>query len=191
MSTHFKEIILTVSPGLNETWYLRRGDWQAMPAYAVNFLQLPLSNVIIGHSAAVSCQRRFDCIETVMDIQQNHLRRSFDDIGPNFLVGGDDGWVFEGRGANVFGAMIVTYNRISISIMFIGDYTKIKPNQNQFDHVNILLDRLVEVGVLRPDYTVWGQCQVNPDTVSPGWHLVENLDSINNWNSSNTQGCLR
>lgn len=179
-----------ISSGLNETWYLRRRDWQARRSYGINFLELPVSYVIIGHSAAAFCNQKYDCIEKVLEIQQNHLRRDFDDIGPNFLVGGQ-GWVFEGRGANAFGAMLPTYNRISVSIMFIGDYQQVEPDQSQFNHTKILLDALVKIGVLHPDYTIWGQCQVNPYTISPGRHLIDNLHYLPHWNSSNTHVCLR
>lgn len=161
-----------------------------MPAYHINFLELPVSYVIIGHSASTYCNQKYDCIEKVLEIQQNHLRRDFDDIGPNFLVSGG-GWVFEGRGANVFGAMISTHNRISISIMFVGDYRHAEPDQYQFNHTIILLDTLVRVGVLHPNYKIWGQCQVNPFTLSPGPHLIDNLHFLPHWNSSNTHVCLR
>ncbi|CAH4038513.1 unnamed protein product [Pieris brassicae] len=82
--------------GLSESWYLRREDWQAMPSYSEEFLALPVSSVIIGHSAAKYCNQKFACVEVMLSIQQDHLRRGWLDIGPNFLVGGN-GLVFEGR----------------------------------------------------------------------------------------------
>ncbi|XP_050361039.1 peptidoglycan-recognition protein SC2-like isoform X2 [Nymphalis io] len=175
--------------GLNESWYLRRDDWQAMPAYGADFLQLPLSTVIIGHSAANYCNQRYRCIEQMLVIQQDHLRRGYYDIGPNFLVTGN-GYVFEGRGANVFGAMVTSFNRISISIMFVGNYVDDVPDLAQFNHTNILLETLVRIGVLQPNYTVYGQCQVNPQTVSPGPKIMNKMHHFPHWVPENTSGCL-
>ncbi|XP_013146476.1 PREDICTED: peptidoglycan-recognition protein SC2-like isoform X2 [Papilio polytes] len=175
--------------GLKVPWYLRRGDWQAMPPYSIDFLELPLSYVIIGHSAANFCEKRYECIEQMLVIQQDHLRRGLSDIGPNFLVGGK-GFVFEGRGANVFGAMVTSWNVRSITIMFMGNYVTDFPNQEQFDHLNILLDVLVRERILVPDYTLYAQCQLQPATVAPGRHVLALMDNFANWNSFNRSGCL-
>ncbi|CAG5039165.1 unnamed protein product [Parnassius apollo] len=175
--------------GLKETWYLRRGDWQAMPPYEINFLKLPLSYVIIGHAASNYCNQLYSCIEQMLVIQQAYLRRGMADIGPNFLVGGN-GYVFEGRGANVIGAMVTSWNVKSITIMFMGNYVLDMPDQAQFDHINILLDVLVKEQVLRSDYTVYGQCQVRPDTYAPGRHITERMKYFLHWNPHNISGCL-
>ncbi|XP_050683748.1 peptidoglycan recognition protein-like isoform X3 [Leptidea sinapis] len=176
--------------GLKEPWYLRREDWYAMPAYYNEFLNLPLPYVIIGHSVTRYCDEKYACIKVMIDIQQDHLRRMLLDIGPNFLVGGN-GYVFEGRGANLFGAMIPAYNRRCISIMFIGNYIYDSPDDKQFNHLNILLERLVEVGVLRPDYTLYGQCQVQSLTVPPGPNVVASLSRFTHWDPVNVTGCIR
>ncbi|CAH2034861.1 unnamed protein product, partial [Iphiclides podalirius] len=176
--------------GLNEPWYLRRADWQAMPPYGIEFLNLPLPYVIICHTAANYCNQRYSCIEQMLIIQQDHLRRGLYDIGSNFLVGGN-GLVFEGRGANVFGAMITSWNVKSISITFMGNYMTDETVQEQFDNVNVLLEVLVKEGVLQPDYTLYGHCQVSPDTFSPGQHVIRRLDNFAHWNNYNMTGCLR
>ncbi|XP_032526740.2 peptidoglycan-recognition protein SC2-like isoform X2 [Danaus plexippus] len=175
--------------GLNETWYLRRGDWQAMNPYNVRFLHLPVPKVIIGHSAANYCNQRYRCIEQMIIIQQDHLRRELSDIGPNFLVGGN-GFVFEGRGANVHGAMVGSLNSRAISIMFMGNYIHDQPDSKQFEHLNVLLDVLVREGVLRQDYTLVGHCQVNFDTISPGPHIMTQLGHFLHWNRANASRCL-
>ncbi|XP_045783963.1 uncharacterized protein LOC123880100 [Maniola jurtina] len=175
--------------GLNETWYLRRDEWMAMPSYGEDFLRLPVGHVVIGHSAANYCNQRYRCVEQILVIQADHMRRGFADIGPNFLVGGN-GYVFEGRGANVFGAMVTSWNRRSISIMFLGNYVNNRPDEAQFNHTIILLDTLVNEGVLRPDYILFGQCQLVPLTVSPGPHLVAELKRFSHWNDSGIEGCL-
>ncbi|CAH2235248.1 jg26736 [Pararge aegeria aegeria] len=184
-NVHNKEML----KGLNETWYLRRDEWQAMPSYGEDFLKLPIGFVIIGHSAANNCEQRYRCIEAMLEVQRDHMRRGFSDIGPNFLVGGN-GDVFEGRGANVFGAMVTSWNRRSISIMFLGNYVLFKPIEVQFNHTSILLDTLVREGVLKPDYILYGQCQLLPLTVSPGPLLVSELKRFPHWNNTGKNECL-
>ncbi|XP_023941142.1 peptidoglycan-recognition protein SC2 isoform X2 [Bicyclus anynana] len=175
--------------GLNATWYLRRDEWQALASNGEDFLKLPLSYVIIGHSAANNCTERYMCIKEMLDIQLDHMKLSFADIGPNFLVGGN-GDVFEGRGANVFGAMVTSWNRRSISIMFLGNYVTFEPREPQFNHTNILLETLVKEGVLRRDYVLYGQCQLLPQTISPGPRLVAQLGHFKQWNKTGKEGCL-
>jgi N-acetylmuramoyl-L-alanine amidase len=46
----------------------------------------------------------------------------WDDIGYNFVVG-EDGNVYEGRGWNAVDSHAVPYNRNSIGICIIGDFT--------------------------------------------------------------------
>ncbi|KAM3968457.1 peptidoglycan recognition protein 3-like [Aphomia sociella] len=171
--------------GLQEPWYLRRDDWQAMPAYEVEFLQLPVRIVLIGHSAANYCTEKYSCIQKVLDIQQDHLRRDFGDIGPNFLLTGN-GLLIEGRGANIIGAMVKSWNTRIISVMFMGDYRKDPITESQFDHLNVLLDILLKINVLRPDYVVYGNCQVSTQTVSPGPNIMKNMHHLTHWNSSNS-----
>ncbi|XP_004929814.1 peptidoglycan-recognition protein SC2 isoform X2 [Bombyx mori] len=175
---------------IHEPWYLRRSDWQAMSPYSVDFLDLPLSFVIVGHSATNYCTEKYECIKEMLDVQKSHLHRGWQDIGPNFLVSGN-GIVFEGRGANVFGAMAIAWNRRSILIMFLGDYTKDKTTPVQFEHLNIVLDQLVKQGVLRPDYTLYGQCQVASLTISPGPNVIRELHNLKHWSSENSSLCLR
>ncbi|CAH2103964.1 unnamed protein product [Euphydryas editha] len=177
--------------GLNETWYLRRLDWLAMTKiYGVEYLDLPVENVIIGHTEGYYCNQRFHCIEQMIKIQQDHTWLSRNDIIPNFLVGGN-GDVFEGRGANVLGAMVKDYNRKSISIMFIGNYVVDQTDQLQFNHTQILVDRLVKIGVLRPDYVLRGQCQVDSLTISPGQNVMDRLSFFPHWDPEDKYGCFK
>lgn len=169
---------------------MRRDQWQAMPSYGEDWLRLPLHYVVVGHSAANNCVQRRDCIEQMLVVQADHMRRGFNDIGPNFLVGGN-GDVFEGRGANVFGAMVTAWNRRSISIMFLGNYVTFEPRESQFNHTKILLKTLVNEGVLHPNYILYGQCQLLPSTISPGPLLLSELRRFAHWNDTGVSGCLR
>lgn len=135
------------------------------------------------------CMERYACIKNVLDIQADHIQRSWDDIGPNFLVGGN-GLVFEGRGANVVGVMVKTWNLRSISIMFLGDYMTAVPIKAQFDHVKVLLKELVAKQILRPDYTLYGHCQVQGAIKPPGINLLRQLSNFEHWNSTNANACI-
>ncbi|XP_075990727.1 peptidoglycan-recognition protein SC2-like isoform X4 [Anticarsia gemmatalis] len=175
---------------IREPWYLRRGDWQAMPEYGMELLDVPVRHVLIGHSALDYCSEKYVCIKKVLEIQSLHHRRGWADIGPNFLVSGN-GLVFEGRGANLLGVMVKSWNRIGISIMFLGNYLRDQPTEIQFTNVNILLEELVRKRVLHPDYIMYGHCQVQGDVITPGPNLMDNLHNFDHWNPVNKTRCLR
>lgn len=160
-----------------------------MPSYGDEFLKLPLSYVIIGHSVTEYCNQKYACIKVVLDIQETHLRYGWLDIGPNFLIGGN-GFVFEGKGANLLGAMVTSWNRISITIMFLGNYVNDVPDDAQFKHVNILLERLALLGVLTPNFIVYAECQIRPLSVAPGRNILRSMGQIMHWDPVNTTNCL-
>lgn len=160
-----------------------------MPAYKTEFLNLPVKYILIGHSVTPYCTDKYKCIAQMVAIQQNHLRRGYNDIGPNYLVSGD-GLVFEGRGANVIGAMTGSWNQKSISIMFLGNYVHDSPKQEAFDDVNTLLEVLVKIKVLQDDYVVYGHCQVSHYTISPGPNVMKGLGNVTHWNSEYEDKCL-
>ena len=55
--------------------------------------------------------------------QKHHIDKNrWADIGYTFIVG-EDGNVYEGRGWNSFGAHVPSFNRNSIGICVIGDFT--------------------------------------------------------------------
>lgn len=182
-------IIILIWLDINATWYLRRGDWQARNEYEIINLKLPVPYVLIGHSAMEHCTERYACIRNVMLIQSEHIGKGWVDIGPNFLVGGN-GLVFEGRGANVVGAMVRSWNLNGISVMFLGDYMTAEPIEAQFDHVKVLLQALVDKEILRPDYTMYGHCQVQGAVKPPGINLLRKLHTFEHWNSSNVESCI-
>lgn len=161
-----------------------------MPDYGIELLELPIPNVIIGHSAMEFCIGKYACIKNVLEIQMDHQRRGWNDIGPNFLVS-SDGLVFEGRGANILGAMVKSWNRKCISIMFLGNYAIDKPTDVQVDRVKVLLNELVKKQVLTTDYALYGHCQKVTDIITPGPHVMDNLYRFDHWNPTNAAACLR
>lgn len=125
--------------------------------------------------------------------QKTDLALGYGDIAANFLVGGK-GWIFEGRGANIIGHLASPYwSEISITIQFLGAYIAGTPDPDdlQYEHVNILLDKLIQVKVLKPDYTLFGHCQKYFSTISPGSNIVTKLlPRFKHWDMSNYDKCL-
>lgn len=119
-------------------------------------------------------------------MQETHLR-IWDDIGPNFLVGGT-GFVFEGRGANLVGVMVKTWNTRIISVMFLGNYNNDMPDDEQFNNVEELLYTLVKENVLAPDYDLMGSCQIN-QAASPGANVIARLKEFKHFNPKGIETC--
>lgn len=176
-------------PGLNETWYMRRADWQAMPPYAVEYRSLPVKYVIITHSATDYCNNKFMCIRKVLQMQQQHLQ-TYDDIGPNYLAGGN-GLLFEGRGANVVASMVKSWNAKSVIVTFLGDYRTDKVDDLQLEHVNQLLNVLVKDQVLDERYVLYGHCQIVQNIISPGRNIMNSIHNFSHWDSVNSTFCLK
>lgn len=92
----------------NRTATLRivsRDEWIAQPPNnPLAPLELPSLMVIITHTATDFCNTQAECTFRTRIIQTFHIEsRSWDDIGYNWLIGGD-GQVYEGRGWNKQGA---------------------------------------------------------------------------------------
>jgi len=101
------------------------------------------------------------------------------DIGYNFVVG-EDGRVYEGRSWDKVGAAPAhTYgwNRVAISICFMGDYCTKLPPQKALNAAQELLKFGVANGKLTPDYRLYGHRDAL-DTESPGQMLY---DLIKTW----------
>ncbi|KAJ6640718.1 Peptidoglycan-recognition protein LC, partial [Pseudolycoriella hygida] len=85
--------------------FISRSEWLAQPPNAdLNDLELPSQRIIIAHTATENCTNQATCTFRVRYIQTFHMEsQGWDDIGYNFLVGGD-GAVYEGRGWDKEGA---------------------------------------------------------------------------------------
>lgn len=164
-----------------------------MPAYDTQFLLLPVRYALVGHSVTATCTDRYNCTERVLDIQREHQRHGWADIGPNFLVAGDEGLVLEGRGANVLGVMVQSWNTRSVSLMFVGDFRRNhdEPHPSQLAHLRVLLDALVTAGVLHPEYALLGHCQAVGWVYAPGVRLLRELRAFKpHWDARNISTCL-
>lgn len=113
-------------------------------------------------------------------MQNFHMdTRDWDDIGYNFLVGGD-GAVYVGRDWDNQGAHTKGHNRKSICIAFIGTFNKIAPPQRQLNAARRLIQDGIRLKKLAPDYKLYGQRQLIP-TESPGQSLYESIQKWDHW----------
>lgn len=114
-------------------------------------------------------------------IQELHINSADigDDIGYNFLIGGD-GAVYEGRGWDLVGAHTYPRNTGYVGIAFIGDFRTDKPTKQQLNAAKLLLADGVQLGKLDPDYKLFGQLQLSL-TESPGKNLFEIIQKWSHW----------
>ncbi|XP_017122020.1 peptidoglycan-recognition protein LF-like [Drosophila elegans] len=152
---------------------LDRSEWQGEPPSGkYPHLKLPVSNVIIHHTATEGCEREDVCIYRMQVIQAFHMKSlGWVDIGYNFLVGGD-GQIYVGRGWYIQGQHVRGYGAISISIAFIGTFVNMEPPARQIEAAKRLMDEGVRLHRLQPDYHIYAHRQVSP-TESPGQKLFE------------------
>ncbi|XP_055315740.1 peptidoglycan-recognition protein LC-like [Sitodiplosis mosellana] len=150
-----------------------RSDWIAQPpSNELVKLEIPATRVIIAHTATENCTTQASCTFRVRLIQTFHIEsRGWDDIGYNFLVGGD-GSVYVGRGWDIQGAHTKGYNIHSICIAFIGTFNKIAPPKRQLYAAQKLIEEGVKLKKLIPDYRLYGHRQLIPSE-SPGLALYE------------------
>lgn len=101
--------------------------------------------------------------------------KGFDDIGYNFLVGGD-GSVYVGRGWDYHGAHSQIYNQKSICIAFIGTFYENPPPERSLIAAQKLIEVGVNIGKIATDYRLYGHRQLIP-TISPGNKIYEIIQS--------------
>ncbi|XP_053624692.1 peptidoglycan recognition protein 4-like isoform X2 [Plodia interpunctella] len=153
----------------NHLRIVSRTDWLAQPPDDPNLdkLRMPVPWVIIAHTATENCYSQTECVLRVRLIQMFHMEsRKWDDIGYNFLVGGD-GSAYYGRGWDIQGAHTLGYNKYSIGIGFVGTFNNVSPSDKQLEACKKLLQLGVQLGKLSKDYKLLAHRQLQ-STLSPG-----------------------
>jgi peptidoglycan recognition protein LC len=113
-------------------------------------------------------------------MQTYHMEsKSWDDIGYNFLVGGD-GDVYEGRGWDKQGAHTKGYNSGSIGIAYIGTFNKKLPSERQLGAGFLIMKEGVNLGKLTSDYKMYAHRQLIASE-SPGAAFYEIIKTWNHW----------
>lgn len=105
--------------------------------------------------------------------------RGWDDIGYNFLVGGD-GSVYIGRGWDNQGAHTKNHNANSICIAFLGTFNDNVPPNQQLRAAQLMIEEGVELKKLDSNYKLYGHRQLT-STDSPGNALYEIIKTWPHW----------
>ncbi|KAJ3643927.1 hypothetical protein Zmor_026608 [Zophobas morio] len=151
--------------------------WDARTALEVDYVIIPIDNVVVHHTVTSSCDYEDDCASLLRNIQNFHMEElEFHDIGYNFMVGGD-GRIYEGAGWHKVGAHTRGYNTRSLGLAFIGNFTTQLPSKKQLQCAKDFLKCGVVLGELSKEYKLFAARQVS-STASPGLKLYRELQ---NW----------
>ncbi|KAM4590453.1 peptidoglycan recognition protein 5 [Fundulus diaphanus] len=154
-----------------------RQQWGAAAPKQKESLNGPAQRVVIHHTALQSCKGLAECKDRLLGIQRLHMEdRHFDDIGYNFLIGGD-GSVFEGRGWGVMGAHTKGHNSDSLGIAFMGNFNNDTPSKEAMLSVKQLLRSGVSQGFIRPQFGLYGHRDLGA-TECPGENLYAALSQL-------------
>lgn len=139
--------------------------------------------MIVHHTVSQKCDKTSTCSEFIRNIQSYHMD-SLDnwDIGYNFLIG-NDGNVYEGAGWHKVGAHTYGYNKKSIGIAFIGDFSDELPSEKALNVAKEFLACGVSAGELDRRYKLLGGRQIHASE-SPGLRLYQELQDWKRWSSS-------
>ncbi|XP_015255553.1 PREDICTED: peptidoglycan-recognition protein SC1a/b-like [Cyprinodon variegatus] len=154
-----------------------REQWGAAAPKQTESLKGPAQRVVIHHTALLNCKGLAESKDHLLSIQMLHMKdRHFDDIGYNFLIGGD-GSVFEGRGWGVRGAHTKGHNDDSLGIALMGNFNNDTPSKEALLSVKQLLMSGVRQGFIQPDFVLYGHRDLGA-TQCPGEHLYAALPQL-------------
>lgn len=169
-----------LADGISPDWprvcpeIISKTRWLARRSHAVEYVIIPVKNVIIHHTVSDACENEKGCAEILRGIQNFHVdEMEFHDIGYNFMIGGD-GNVYEGVGWHRVGAHTRGYNTRSIGIALIGNFSDQLPSEKMLQALRNLLACGVELGELDKNYKLFGARQVS-GTLSPGTRFYTEL----------------
>jgi hypothetical protein len=100
-----------------------RAEWGARAPLGVTSISMPTAKVYIHHTAG--SERGAAGMRV---IQAGHMRpvsqggRGFRDIAYNFVIDGDDGVIYEGRGAGVKGGHVTGDENLHHGVCFMGNF---------------------------------------------------------------------
>ncbi|KDR18042.1 Peptidoglycan-recognition protein 1, partial [Zootermopsis nevadensis] len=159
---------------------ISRSGWGARPSKHVEYMKIPVEYAIIHHTVTPKCNSMAECVEKVSSIHSFHVNTNgWDDIGFSFLVGGD-GNVYEGRGWHQVGAHTYGFNKKSVGIALIGEFSDSLPPRVQLDALKRLLKCGVKEGELAEHYKLLGGRQISA-TKSPGLALYQEIQTWPDW----------
>uniref|UniRef100_A0A1I8Q9Z5 Peptidoglycan-recognition protein n=1 Tax=Stomoxys calcitrans TaxID=35570 RepID=A0A1I8Q9Z5_STOCA len=155
-------------------------QWGGKFSRVIKHRPVAVKYVVIHHTVTKECTNFLQCADILQNMQHHHLTTlDLNDIGYNFLIG-NDGIVYEGTGWYIKGAFTHGYNENGIGIAFIGDFRKKLPSRKALRSAKRLLSCGTEIGVLDPNYELFGAMQLSA-TKSPGLMLYNEIQDWNHW----------
>ncbi|THD24841.1 hypothetical protein D915_004037 [Fasciola hepatica] len=137
-------------------------------------LSQPLRHIIIHNTyiPRYRCYTYASCVHYIRQAALYHLSKLWYGIGYNYIIG-NDGIVYEGRGAGFQGAHTGGFNAMSYGITFIGWYQFSPPAIEALSAFSALIRDLLNRGFIEPDVSISGfrDIRIGPN---PG-------DSLHNW----------
>lgn len=100
----------------------------------------------------------------------------------SFLIG-NDGRVYEGAGWHVEGAHTYHWNKKSIGIAFIGDFSSELPLPSAIEAAKNLIKCGVTTGEIDQNYNLYGARQL-VQSESPGIELYGEIQDWDHWSST-------
>ncbi|CAF4120621.1 unnamed protein product, partial [Rotaria sordida] len=128
---------------------LKRSSWNArLYTNRENLTTLPVPNIVIHELEDLnSIMNQQDCITQIKELQNYDMdTQYYADIGYNFLLCGDNGdqqQIYTGRGWKFVGAHCISYNKRSLGICIIGNYTSIRSLKT--------FKSLIQCGIMKND----------------------------------------
>ncbi|KAI4460616.1 peptidoglycan recognition protein [Holotrichia oblita] len=155
---------------------ITRNRWGARTPKETHTITTPVEYVIIHHSVTPTCSDEDACSKRLISIQNYHMdEKHFNDIGYNFMIGGD-AKVYEGVGWSKEGAHTKDWNRKSMGIGFIGNFSAEAPPHKQLSIAKKLIRCGVALGEIEENYKLLGARSLRP-TDSPGDALYKAIQS--------------
>ncbi|XP_038058822.1 peptidoglycan recognition protein 3-like [Patiria miniata] len=141
--------------------FVNRTQWHAKPPKAVALMPVPVGYTIIHHTDTPQCYTLDECSANMSIFQEWHFKKGWNDIGYNFVIGGDER-VYEGRGWDTVGAQAGStyYNHHSEGIAIIGNYMTELPTPGVLKVFHQLTACGVHLGYLTDRYVLRGHRDV-------------------------------
>ncbi|CAH1716862.1 unnamed protein product [Chironomus riparius] len=148
---------------------ISRTQWDGKPISIKMQLIQPAYYFIIHQSSSPICFNQTECSIQMRNIQNFHIHSNgLPDIAYNFCIG-QDGNVYEGRGWDVQGGDMSSYNAYAINLCFIGTFDTTMPNFKSFLAAQELILCGISKGKVSSAYSLIAHRQISSsDTNCPG-----------------------
>ncbi|GFY44497.1 peptidoglycan recognition protein 1 [Trichonephila inaurata madagascariensis] len=134
------DLAVKSTEGCENIEIVSRAEWGARESLSNETMVTPVPHLFIHHTAMSECDNFASCSQMMRTIQNFHIDdRGWDDIGYNFLIGGD-GRVYMGRGWDRVGAHTYGFNRIAVAFSLMGDFSHKLPSELMLNATTNLIE---------------------------------------------------